>query len=165
MSMEDCKTIYYIYFLHCYCCSCRWGESMSLNCCHQQAYCSFPGWYMSMETRWNDADRETEQVGGKPVALPLCPPQTPHGLNRTRNRASAVRGRLLPEPWHGPTRGYCSYAYVPSHFLLLLISLWRQFRLLRWEQNWHHLMWGLGFYTVTSCEDVRLLLRSYFIEC
>jgi hypothetical protein len=25
-----------------YCCSCRWGETTSLNCGHQRAYCSFP---------------------------------------------------------------------------------------------------------------------------
>jgi hypothetical protein len=28
--------------------SCRWGETTSLNCGHQRAYCSFPKWYMSM---------------------------------------------------------------------------------------------------------------------
>jgi hypothetical protein len=32
------------------CCSCRWGETVSLNCDHQQAYCSSPRWYMSMES-------------------------------------------------------------------------------------------------------------------
>jgi hypothetical protein len=28
---------------------CQRGETMSLNCSHQQAYCSSPMWYMSME--------------------------------------------------------------------------------------------------------------------
>jgi hypothetical protein len=28
------------------CCSCRWGQTVSLNSCHQRAYCSSPRWYM-----------------------------------------------------------------------------------------------------------------------
>jgi hypothetical protein len=35
---------------------------------------------------------ETEELGEKPVPVPLCPPQIPHGLTRARTRASAVRG-------------------------------------------------------------------------
>jgi hypothetical protein len=35
-------------------CSCRWVETMSLNCVHQQAYCWSPGWY----GYGNDDDRE-----------------------------------------------------------------------------------------------------------
>jgi hypothetical protein len=38
---------------------------------------------------------ETEELGEKPVPVPLCPPQIPHGLNRDRTRASAVGGRRL----------------------------------------------------------------------
>jgi hypothetical protein len=31
--------------------------------------------------RWNDIDRgKTEELGEKPVAVPLCPPQIPYGL-------------------------------------------------------------------------------------
>jgi hypothetical protein len=33
--------------------------------------------------------------GKTEVLVPLCPPQTPHGLTRDRTRASAVRGRQL----------------------------------------------------------------------
>jgi hypothetical protein len=32
-----------------YACSCRWSETTSPNCDHQQDYCSSPRWYMSME--------------------------------------------------------------------------------------------------------------------
>jgi hypothetical protein len=39
-----------------------------------------------MEHRWNDIDR------GKPVPVPLCPQQIPHGLTRDRTRVSAVGG-------------------------------------------------------------------------
>jgi hypothetical protein len=37
-------------FIWSYCCSCRWGETISLNCGHQRAYCSSSRWYMSMES-------------------------------------------------------------------------------------------------------------------
>jgi hypothetical protein len=38
---------------------------------------------------------ENRQIGEKPVPVPLCPPQTSHGLSQDRTRASAVRGRRL----------------------------------------------------------------------
>jgi hypothetical protein len=38
---------------------------------------------------------KTEELGEKPVPLPLCPPQIPHGLTRARTPASAVRDRRL----------------------------------------------------------------------
>jgi hypothetical protein len=39
--------------------------------------------------------RETEELVEKPVPVPHCPPQFPHGLTRGQTRASAVRGRRL----------------------------------------------------------------------
>jgi hypothetical protein len=36
-----------------------------------------------------------EELGEKHVPVPLCPPQTPHGLTRAPTLAFAVRGRLL----------------------------------------------------------------------
>jgi hypothetical protein len=48
------------------------------------------------ENRWNEIDMGKPKYSGeKPVPVALCPPQIPHGLSRDRNRASAVRGRLL----------------------------------------------------------------------
>jgi hypothetical protein len=38
---------------------------------------------------------ESEKLGEKPVPVPLCPPQIPHGLTRARTRDSAVRTRRL----------------------------------------------------------------------
>jgi hypothetical protein len=38
---------------------------------------------------------KTEDLGDKPVPVPLCPPQIPYGLTRAWTRASAVRGRRL----------------------------------------------------------------------
>jgi hypothetical protein len=38
---------------------------------------------------------ETEKLGEKPVLVPLCPPQVPHGLTQARTRDSTDRGRRL----------------------------------------------------------------------
>jgi hypothetical protein len=38
---------------------------------------------------------KTEELGEKPVPVPLFPPQISHGLTQVRTRASAVRGRRL----------------------------------------------------------------------
>jgi hypothetical protein len=44
----------------------------------------------------DEIDRgKTEVLGEKPVPVPLCPPQIPHGLTRDRTQASALRGQLL----------------------------------------------------------------------
>jgi hypothetical protein len=49
-------------------------------------------WRATVEWYWQE---KTEELGEKPVPVPLCPPQTPHGLTRARTRVSAVRGRRL----------------------------------------------------------------------
>jgi hypothetical protein len=41
---------------------------------------------------------KTEVMGGKPVTVPLCPPQISHGLTWDGTLVSAVRGRQLT-PW------------------------------------------------------------------
>jgi hypothetical protein len=46
------------------------------------------------QVEWNWQGK-TEIFERKPVPVPLCPPQIPHGLTRNRTRASAVRGRRL----------------------------------------------------------------------
>jgi hypothetical protein len=48
-----------------------------------------------MEHRWSETEGETEVLGEKPVPVPLCPPQIPHGLTWDRTLASAVGGRRL----------------------------------------------------------------------
>jgi hypothetical protein len=49
-------------------------------------------WRATVEWYWQG---KTEELGEKPVPVPLCPPQIPYGLTRARTRASAVRGRRL----------------------------------------------------------------------
>jgi hypothetical protein len=52
--------------------------------------------FLVMEHRWNGIDRGKQKNSRKkPVPVPLCPPQIPHGLTRDRTRASAVGGRRL----------------------------------------------------------------------
>ena len=52
----------------------------------------FPSNGAPVEWNWQG---KTEVLGEKPVPLPLCPPQIPHGLTRNRTRASAVGSRRL----------------------------------------------------------------------
>jgi hypothetical protein len=49
-------------------------------------------WRATVEWYWQG---KTEKLGEKPVSVPLCPPQIPHGLTRAQTRASAVRGQRL----------------------------------------------------------------------
>jgi hypothetical protein len=53
---------------------------------------TFPSNGAPMEWNWQG---KTEVLGEKPVPVPLCPPQIPHGLARDRTRASAVEGLRL----------------------------------------------------------------------
>jgi hypothetical protein len=61
----------------------------------------FPSNGAPVEWKWQG---KTEVVGEKPVPVPLCPPQIPHGMSRYRNRASAVErlkwyfSSLAPRP-------------------------------------------------------------------
>jgi hypothetical protein len=43
---------------------------------------------------------ENRSTRGKPVPVPLCPPQIPHGFTRDRARASSATNRLS----HGAAR-------------------------------------------------------------
>ena len=52
----------------------------------------FPCNVAPVELNWQG---KTEVLGEKPVPVPLCPPQIPHGLIWDRTRSSAVRGRRL----------------------------------------------------------------------
>jgi hypothetical protein len=55
-------------------------------------FCPFPSNGALVERNWQG---KSEELGEKPVPVPLCPPQIPHGLTRDRTRASAVGGRRL----------------------------------------------------------------------
>jgi hypothetical protein len=50
-------------------------------------FCPFPSNGAPMEWNWQG---KTEELGEKPVPVPLCPPQIPHGL--ARDRTPGLRG-------------------------------------------------------------------------
>jgi hypothetical protein len=80
----------------CLCCLCWWDETMSLSSGHQQAYCSSPRWYMSIKSHGGMIlTGKTEEHREKPVPVPRCPPQIPHGLTHVWTQASTVRGWQL----------------------------------------------------------------------
>jgi hypothetical protein len=87
--------LYSLWFGCCWYCSCRCGETMSLNCGHQRAYCSYPRWYMSTESNGGMIfTGETKELGEKICPNATCPPQIQHGF-RARAQASAVGGWWL----------------------------------------------------------------------
>jgi hypothetical protein len=49
--------------------------------------------YEHDDPRWNYIDRVTEVLGDKPVPVPLCPPQIPHGVTRARTLTFSVRAQ------------------------------------------------------------------------
>jgi hypothetical protein len=51
-------------------------------------------WVLTATVEWYWQGK-TVELGQKPVPVPLCPPQIPHGLTRTRTLVSAVRGQRL----------------------------------------------------------------------
>jgi hypothetical protein len=83
-------------------CSCRWGETLSLSCCHQRALCSSTRWHKYGEPRWNDICR------GKPKNS-----EKSQTLNRQRKTAFTAR-------WHFKTTAYegwveCSLNHQSTH--------------------------------------------------
>jgi hypothetical protein len=55
--------------------------SMSLNCSHQRLYCSSSRRHKSMQSHGGmTLTGEPEELGEKPVPVPLCSPQIKHGL-------------------------------------------------------------------------------------
>jgi hypothetical protein len=85
-----------------WCCSCRWGETMSLNCGHQETYCSFPMSYVSMKCHGGLTDRgkpnnseEKNEFQCHSVQFHMDWPGSEPG--RPRREASDYP----PEPWHG----------------------------------------------------------------
>jgi hypothetical protein len=79
------------------CCSCsrRWGETTPLNCDYKRPAVHPPRdtwvWGATMEWYWQG---NTDELGEKPVLLPLWTTQVPHGLTQTRTRTSMRRQRL-----------------------------------------------------------------------
>jgi hypothetical protein len=65
---------------------------------------------------------KTEELGGKPVPVPHCLPQIPHGLTRARTRASAVRGRPLTTVMALTTRLLVPFRLFFVSFRFVLVS-------------------------------------------
>jgi hypothetical protein len=92
----------------CCCCTCRWGETTSLNCGHQRAYCSTPRWYIwvcraTVEWYWQG---KTEGLWEK--NLSQC-----HFVAYGLTRASANRRKISTNAGqHNERRGHTSTAWV-----------------------------------------------------
>jgi hypothetical protein len=84
--------LWLVYICKLYRCSCRWGEITSLNCCLQRAYFSYARWHTIMKSHGGMIlTGETKELGEKPVVVPPCPPQIPHGLTPLRGDRVATK--------------------------------------------------------------------------
>jgi hypothetical protein len=95
----------------------RWGGGGSSTQAWMRTYVSILRipqmiwvWRATVEWYWQG---KTEELGDKPVPVPLCPPQIPHWLIRARTRASAVRGRRLTTWAMARPDGTISFRYFP----------------------------------------------------
>jgi hypothetical protein len=71
---------------------------MSLNCCHQQAYCSSPRLYISMESHGGmTLTGETRRTREKPVPVPFVH----HSTSRETDPPRLKVGGKPNEPLHG----------------------------------------------------------------
>jgi hypothetical protein len=77
---------------------------------------------------WN-WEGKPEALGEKPVPVPLCPPQIPHGLTRHRTRASEVKGwRLTAWTIARPCpTGYLRVHHCVAHVLVFLSNIFMSF--------------------------------------
>jgi hypothetical protein len=66
-------------------------------------------WRATVEWYWQG---KTKELGEKPVPVPLCPPQIPHGLTQARTRASTTNDLS-----HGTAY------FVPSRFDVISVPL------------------------------------------
>jgi hypothetical protein len=108
----------------CYSCLSPWGETVSLDCGNQQAYCSSLRWYMSMKSHggiiviWDN--RRTRE---KNLSQWHCPLQIPHtiepgakpGLRRERPATNSLRHGTVLMTQNIPLRRNCSSRTLKSH--------------------------------------------------
>jgi hypothetical protein len=107
----------------CCCCSCRWCETMALDCGHLWAFCSPPTWYMCMEPWWNSTDRgKTQDLRKIHVPVPLLHHKS-HRLNRAWTQVIVVRGQWLTFPLH-PVQGLAALMRL-KFFTVFLSSFCR----------------------------------------
>jgi hypothetical protein len=76
--------------------SCRWGETVSLDCGYQRAYCSSPRWYMNSDTQKQRTRKETCSIATSSITNPTwTDPGANPGL-RCERPATNRLSRLLP---------------------------------------------------------------------
>jgi hypothetical protein len=69
-------------------CLCLWTGATSGAVVHPPV--DIWAWWVTVKRYWQE---KSEELGQKPVSVPLCLPQMTHGVYTARTRASAMRGR------------------------------------------------------------------------
>lgn len=113
----------------------RWSKT--INCGHQQVYCSPPDdiryvWECRATVEWY-WQRKAEKFRERREPVPLCPPQIQNGLNRARIRASAIRGRRLTA-WDIAQPCQIPY-YLPYRPIIIQCNL-----MLNSHCSWHSIL-------------------------
>jgi hypothetical protein len=72
--------------------------------------------YAYGEPRWNDTDRgKPKNSGENPAPVPLCPPQTPHGMNDPgANKGISVESPATNHLSYGTAMIFLILLYAPS---------------------------------------------------
>jgi hypothetical protein len=116
-------------------------------------FCPFPSNGAPVEWNWQG---KTEELGEKPVPVPLRPPQIPHGLTRDWTRASAVGGRRLTawamaRPSFQAVTWFLKYNSVNLIFHEMITLLWFEMR--------RHAQW-FGYSYAMKCNISVLILEA-----
>ena len=104
-------------------------QPLGLLCNPVMKMISFFLFLQVMEHQWNEIDRGKRKYSGeKPVPMPLCQPQIPHGL--TRDRTPGLRGERPATNGlsHGTANPPPLYA-LQSHMVYDPLELLRFYRL------------------------------------
>jgi hypothetical protein len=117
-----------------------------------------------VKVEWNWQGK-AEVLGGKPVSVPLCPPQIPHGRTRNRNRASEVRGqRLTAWAMARPLRKV-TYMSVHKGVISQKTDILMQYVV---RNMWHHItrivtqmcVWSAMRHFSSKCPVIHLFLMA-----
>jgi hypothetical protein len=133
--------------IECPCCSCRWGETMSLNCGHERAYCSSPDiwvWRVTVEWYWQEIQGEetcpssslstTNPTWSHPGANPGLRGERP-ATNRLARSSWLLQRTLLTPLWLA-FQNSCFHPYFSVTTNRLEDRVWGHFyRALRTSHN------------------------------
>jgi hypothetical protein len=115
-----------------------------------------------MEHRWNEIDRgKTEILGEKPVPVPLCPPQIPHGPTPGSN--PGLRGEMTAT--NRLSHGAAKASYFAHNIPLMYHILTQMKSHFRAIFSYHPFLYWFILPSVLYYAKWHLPVRSYDLRC